>query len=154
MAVDRLEVLLAGEDEAAVGGELGMGFGDLADHLADAVLDEAGVGVRLLDDRALVLALHQLVDLRRHRALDDPEQLAGVDLGGAAALGAAEVEGALTALVVGGDGDAVEDLLDLGGVVAALGEALAGAGGDELLGAGAGGHALGLDAGERAGAGG
>ena len=38
------------------------------------------------------------------------------------------------------------------GVVAVLGEALAGAGGDQLLRAGAGGHALGLDAGERAGA--
>ena len=46
------------------------------DHLAHAVLDEAGAAVRLLDDGALVGALHQLVDLARHRALDDLQQRA------------------------------------------------------------------------------
>ena len=39
-----------------------------ADHLAHAVLDEARAPVRLLDDLDLVAALHQLVDLRAHRA--------------------------------------------------------------------------------------
>src|SRR4051794_39886045 len=38
MAVDRLQVLLAGEDEAAVA-ELRIGVGHAADHLAHAVLD-------------------------------------------------------------------------------------------------------------------
>ena len=68
--VDRLEVLLAGGDERVVA-ELGQPLDDAADHLAHAVLDEARPAVRLLDHRALVGALHQLVDLRRHRVLDD-----------------------------------------------------------------------------------
>ena len=82
----------------------------------------------LLDDRALVGALHQLVDLRAHRALDDAQQVAGVDLG-VAALGAADVEGADAALVVGGDRDGVEDLARSRPRLKPLvGEALAGAG--------------------------
>src|SRR5215218_10325791 len=44
VSVDRLQVLLAGVDEGAVA-ELGEGLAHPADHLADAVLDEAGVGV-------------------------------------------------------------------------------------------------------------
>ena len=91
---------------------LGVGLGDAADHLAHAVLDEAGVAVRLLDDRDLVGALHQLVDLGAHRLLDDVEEVAGVDVD-VDALGAADVERADAALVVGGDGDGVEDALDL-----------------------------------------
>ena len=70
MAVDRLEVLLAGEDEAAVA-ELREGLGHAPDHLANAVLDESGIEVGLLDHGHLVRALHELVDLRAHRLLDD-----------------------------------------------------------------------------------
>ena len=51
--------------------EVAEALDDAADHLAHAVLDEARAAVRLLDDGALVGALHQLVDLRRHRVLDD-----------------------------------------------------------------------------------
>ena len=85
---------------------------DAAHHLAHAVLDEARPAVGLLDHRALVGALHQLVDLRRHRALDDGQQRLGVDVV-VALLGAADVERAQAALVVGGDGHRVEDALDL-----------------------------------------
>jgi hypothetical protein len=37
--------------------------------------------MRLLDDLELVGALHQPVDLRAHRLLDDVEEVGGVDLG-------------------------------------------------------------------------
>ena len=100
---------------------------------------------------ALVRALHQLVDLAGHRALDDAQELAGVDVD-APALGAADVEGADAALVVGRDRDGLDDALDLVGGEALLGEPLAGAVLDQALGAGAGGHALGLDPAQGAGA--
>ena len=122
---------------------------DAADHLAHAVLDEARAAVRLLDDRALVGALHQLVDLARHRALDDRQQVCGLDLV-VAALGAADVQRAEAALVVRGDGDGLEDPLDLVVVEALAGEALARGAGDELLRARARGHALRGDADEPA----
>ena len=131
--------------------KLGVGLGDAADHLADDVLDEAGVAVRLLDDRRLVGALHQLVDL----GATSTARRCG---GGRArrcrrpSLGAAQVELADAALVVGGDGDGVEDALDLVGGEAVGLQALARSSARLLLGAGAGGHALRLDAGERAGA--
>ena len=131
--------------------ELRVGLGDSADHLADAVLDEAGIAVGLLDHGDLVGALHQLVDLRAHRLLDDVQEVAGVDVE-LDALRAADVKRADAALVVGRDGDGREDALDLVVGEAVGGEALAGAPGDQLLGAGAGGHPLGLDAGEGAGA--
>ena len=91
---------------------------DPADHLAHAVLDEARPAVRLLDHGALVGALHQLVDLRRHRGLDDPDQRQRVDVG-VAGLGAADAQRAEPALVVGGDRDRGEHALDL-----VVGEAL------------------------------
>jgi hypothetical protein len=75
------------------------------DHLAHAVLDEARAAVRLLDHRGLVGALHQLVDLRGHRVLDDRQQRRGVDVD-RAVLGAADVQRAEPALVVRGDGTA------------------------------------------------
>ena len=59
----------------------GIAVDDAGDHLAHAVLDEARAPVGLLDDGALVGALHQLVDLRAHRALDDREQVLRVDVG-------------------------------------------------------------------------
>ena len=121
------------------------------DHFAHAVLDEPRPAVRLLHDVALVRALHELIDLRRHRLLDDPHERGGVDLL-LAQLGAADVEGAQAALVVGGNGDRLEDPLDLLGAEALGLEPLARAGGDEALGARARGHALGGHAGEPAGA--
>ena len=53
---------------------------------------------------------------------------------------------------MGGDRHSLHHPLDLVGVEAVLGEELAGALTDQALGAGAGGHPLGLDAGEGAGA--
>ena len=55
----------------------------------------------------------------------------------------------MPALVVGGDRHGLDRPLDLLGVEALLGEPLAGEPGDHLLRARAGGHALGLDAGQR-----
>src|SRR4051794_18284119 len=77
--VDRLEVLLARGDERRVLERAVLGD-DPGDHLAHAVLDEPRAAVRLLDDRALVRALHQLVDLARHRVLDDRQQGRRLDL--------------------------------------------------------------------------
>ena len=67
-------------------------------------------------------------------------------------LRAADPEGADAALVVGREGDRVDHAVDLVGAEALLGEPLAGAVLDEALGAGAGGHALGLDPAQGAGA--
>ena len=78
--VDRLEVLLARRDERVVA-QAAEALDRAADRLAHAVLDEARAAVGLLDHRALVGALHQLVDLAGHRVLDDREQLRGVDVG-------------------------------------------------------------------------
>jgi hypothetical protein len=146
--VDRLEVLLAGGDERGIG-ERGEARDHAADHLAHAVLDEARAAVGLLDDGRLVAALHQLVDLRGHRALDDLQQRARVDLV-LALLGAADVQRPEAALVVRRDGDVLEDPLDLVLVPARFAQALARAAGDELLGARAGRHALRGDADEPA----
>src|SRR3954447_5193705 len=146
--VDRLEVLLARRDERLVleRGELG---DDAADHLAHAVLDEARAAVGLLDDRALVRALHELVDLARHRVLDDREQRRGLELG-LATLGTADVQRAEAALVVGGDRHRVEDAADLLVGEAIRREPLARVAGDDLLRARARRHALRRDADEPA----
>ena len=105
----------------------------------------------LLDDVGLVDPLHQLVDLRRHRLLDDLDQGGGVDLD-AALLANTDVQSAEAALVVGRHRDHVEDPLDLVGVVALLGKSDAGAVGDELLRAWTGRHPLSGDADQGAGA--
>ena len=76
----------------------------------------------------------------------------GASIQDGAALGAADVEGADAALVVGGDRDRLDRPLDLLGVEALLGEPFAAELGDHLLRAGAGGHALGLDPGQGPGA--
>ena len=118
---------------------------DAADHLAHAVLDEPRPAVRLLDHRALVAALHQLVDLRGHRVLDDGQQRLGVDVVDAR-LRAADVQRAEAALVVRGHGDRLEDPLDLGVGEAVGQQPLARARLDQRLRARAGGHPLGADA--------
>ena len=105
----------------------GVALGDLADHLAHAVLDEAGLAVRLLDDAALVGALHQLVDLRATSTDSTMRSRSRASMLDVGALGAADVEGADAALVVGRDGDGVEDALDLVVGEACSDEALAGA---------------------------
>ena len=113
---------------------------DAGDHLAHAVLDEARTAVRLFDDLDLVRALHQLVDLRGHARLGDLQQRGGVDLLDAL-LDAADLQRRQPALVVRGDGNALEDPLDLPLGEAVGGEPLARAAGDELLRARACGHA-------------
>src|ERR671919_736801 len=148
VAVDRLQVLLAGADEAALL-ERRVCLDDAADHLAHAILDEARVRVRLLHHGHLVRALHQLVDLGAHRLLDYAEQVRRVDVDGRA-LRATDVEGADAALVVGGDRDGFQHVVDLLGGEPLGGEPLAGAVGDESLRARAGGHPLRLDAGQGA----
>ncbi len=138
--VDRLEVHLAGLHERRVvqGRER---LDDAANHLSDAVLDEPGSPVRLLDDVSLVRALHQLVNLRRHRLLDDLQQRRGVDLV-VAQLGASDVERSEASLIVRRHGHGLEDLVDVV-IVEALGfEAAARGAGDELLRARACGNAL------------
>src|SRR5918995_2805280 len=74
VAVDRLEVLLASAHEGVLA-ERRIRLDDAADHLPHAVLDEPWVRVGLLDHGELVRALHQLVDLRAHRLLDDAQQV-------------------------------------------------------------------------------
>ena len=51
----------------------------LLERDADRVLDEARLEVCVLDDEELVGALQQLVDRRAHRALDDLDEMLGVD---------------------------------------------------------------------------
>src|SRR5437588_1279652 len=131
---------MAGGDEGVVG-ETSVAAEDGAEHLAHAVLDEAGAAVSLVDDGFLVAALHELVDLAGHRILDDGQQGGGVDFD-IAVLGTADVERAEAALALGGDGYRAEDAFDLTVAEAVGTQAFA----DELLGAGPGGHALGGDA--------
>ena len=77
--------------------------------MADGVLDEARLQVRVLDDEELVGSLEQLVDRGAHRALDDASELLGVH-----GLVRADVERSAAALVVGRDGDELQDPFDLG----------------------------------------
>src|SRR5581483_3655215 len=94
-------------------------------------------------------ALHELVDLGAHRGLHDVQQVARVDVE-LEALGAADVERADAPLVVGRDRHGGQDALDLLLAEALLGQALARAPRDQLLGARAGLHALRLHTGQRA----
>ena len=105
--VDRLEVLLARRHERVVA-QAAEALDRAADRLAHAVLDEPRAAMGLLDHRALVGALHQLVDLAGHRVLDDREQLGRVHVG-VALLGQPEVERAQAALVVRGHRHGLED---------------------------------------------
>ncbi len=138
--VDRLQVLLAGRDKRVVA-QLRVALDDSLDHLPHAVLDEAGSAVGLLYDVSLVDPLHQFVDLRGHRLLDDLDEGPRVDLD-AALLTDTDVERAETALVVGRDRDCLEDPLDLLDVIAILAEAGVGGRGDQLLRAWTRGHPL------------
>src|SRR5215211_962577 len=140
--VDRLEVLLARGDKG-VDAEPAEAIDRHADHLPHAVLHEAGAEMGLLHDLHLVRALHQLVDLRAHRCLDDLEQGLGIELVEAAPR-TADMERPDAALVVGRDGHGLEHARDLVVAKAVLPQPLPRAVHHELLGAGAGGHPLGL----------
>ena len=72
----------------------------------------------MLDDEELVRALEELVDRGAHRALDDPDEILGVELARRA-----DEQRAATALVVRRDRDELEDPLDVV-AEARLGEAL------------------------------
>ena len=98
----------------------------------------------LFDHLDLVGALHQLVDLRGHRPLDDRQQRSGVDLG-VAPLRTADVKCSESPLVMGGDRHAVKDDLDLALLKTGPTKPLAGATGDELLRTRTGGHPSGGD---------
>src|SRR5207245_7764391 len=72
--VDRLQVDLTREEEVAVV-ELRVAAERFGERVADGVLDEARLQVRMLDDEQLVGSLEQLVDGRAHRALDDSDEV-------------------------------------------------------------------------------
>ncbi len=76
--VDRLEVDLLREDEVRVC-QLRILVERAFQGDAHRVLDEAGLEMGVLDDEQLVGPLEQLVDGRAHRALDDPDEIDGVD---------------------------------------------------------------------------
>ena len=116
--VDRLEVHLRAKQEVAVV-ELRVGRERVAQRDPHRVLDEARLQVGVLDDEELVGPLQQLVDRRAHRALDDRDELLGVER----PLGADE-ERSAAALVVGRERDELEDPLDVELVEARLAEPL------------------------------
>ena len=129
--VDRLEVLLARRDEGVVA-QVSEALDRATDRLAHAVLHEPRTARGPLDHRGLVGALHQLVDLARHRVLDDREQLRRVHVG-VALLGQPEVERAEAALVVGRDRHGLEDGGDRVVAEPVGDQALARTRGDQLL---------------------
>jgi hypothetical protein len=87
----------------------------------------------VLDDEELVRALEKLVNRRAHRALDDLDEVLGIE-----AQAGSEVERSATALVVGGERDELEDPLHVRVVEPCFTEALGGLFADKPLGAGAG----------------
>ena len=86
-----------------------VGVGDPADHLPDDVLDEARVAVRLLDH---VRPRRSASSARRSPSSSTTRRSRSrsrASIGDVDALGAADVQRADPALVVGGDGDGLED---------------------------------------------
>src|SRR5215211_2438348 len=131
VAVDRLEVDLAREQEVAVG-EAREALEGPRERCADGVLDEARPQVRVLDDEELVWALEQLVDRRAHRRLDDLDETLRVQL-----RVRAHIERAAAALVVRRQRHELEDALDVVLAEARLEQALGRAPPHQPLGAGA-----------------
>ncbi len=105
--VDRLQVDLAGEQEVRVV-ERRVGRECPLQREPHGVLHEARLEVCVLDDEELVRALEQLVDGRAHRRLDDLDELLGVD-----PRLRPDIERPATALVVGRQGDELENALDV-----------------------------------------
>ena len=120
------------------------------DHLAHAVLDEARAAVGLLDDGALVGALHQLVDLARHRVLDDVQQRRAPRSPSSHASGQPMCSVPRPRWLCVATGTASRMRSISSSVKPSASEPLARAAGDELLRARARGHALGGDADEAA----
>src|SRR5207244_7204254 len=123
--VDRLQVDLAREEEVTVV-ELRVRRERLAERDADGVLDEARLEVRVLDDEELVRPLQELIDRRAHRALDDLDELLGVQR----AVGA-DVQRAAAALVVRRERDELEDPVDVALAEARVAQPLGRAAADE-----------------------
>ena len=146
VGVDRLQVHLAGLDEVGVA-EIGVRLERLLQRDADGVLDEARLEVGMLDHEQLVGPLEQLVDRRAHRALDDVDEVLGVDR-----LLRPDVEGAPAALVVGRERDELEDTVDVQLLEAGLEQPLGSLAADEALCARAGVDPGCLDADDAAGA--
>ena len=118
----------------------------MRDHLAHAVLDEARVHVRALDHLDLVAALHQLVDLRAHRALDDPQQRLGLDAVGRSPRGSPRAGGRCRAGCGWPRARRAASRSISSSVKPSAAQPLARALGHQLLRARAGGHAVRLDA--------
>jgi hypothetical protein len=87
--------------------------------VANGVLDEAWLQVRVLDDEQLVGPLQQVVDRRAHRALRDVDEELCVEV----LLGSHE-KGLAAALVVGRDRDEIEDPVDVRLIEAGIEESL------------------------------
>src|SRR5438132_6235621 len=130
--MDRLQVHLPREEEVRVV-ELWIRGERVSQRDPHRVLHEARLQVRVLDDEQLVGPLQELVDRRAHRALDDPDELLGVER----PLGADE-ERAAPPLVVRRERDELEDPLDVELAEAGLAEPLGRALADEALGTRAG----------------
>ena len=107
MIVDRLEVDLAREDEVVVGEPRHL-VQQALEGDANGVLDEPRLQVRMLDHEQLVGTLEELEHRGAHRALDEIDERLGVDV----ACRADEQRAAAT-LIVCGDRDELEDLLDV-----------------------------------------
>src|SRR5205809_3473395 len=127
MVVNGLEVHLACEQEVGAP-ERRIGVERASEREPNRVLDEARLEMRVLDDEELVGAFEQLVDGRAHRVLDDAYEPFGVD-----PLPRAHVEGAAAALVVRGEGNELEDPVDVEVVEAGLAQPVGGPGSDESL---------------------
>ena len=105
--VDGLEVDLLREQEVGVI-ELRQRLERVPEGMAYRVLHEARLQVRMLDDEELVGSLEQIVDRSAHRALGNLDEHLGIEV-----LLRPHEERLAPALVVRGDGDELEDPLDV-----------------------------------------
>ena len=125
--MDRLQVHLPREEEVRVV-ELWIRGERVSQRDPHRVLHEARLQVRVLDDEQLVGPLQELVDRRAHRALDDLDEVLGVDR-----LLGADVERAATALIVGRERNQLEDLVDVLLAETRLEQPVGGTAADEAL---------------------
>src|SRR5262249_60934090 len=96
--------------------------------VADGVLDETGLQVRVLDDEELVGPLQQVVDRCAHRALGDVDEYLGVEI-----LLRSDEQRLFPALVVCRNRDELEDPLDVARIEASIEQPLRRAVADEAL---------------------
>ena len=151
VAMDRLQVLLAGEHEAALA--RGRGRPRRLARTISRTQSSTKRGLRwaFSTTATLVRALHQLVDLGAHRLLDDVQQVAGVDVQRRRPRGGRCEASRCRAGCGSRPGTASKTRSISSSVKPSATRRSRERSGDQLLGAGAGGHPLGLDAGERAG---